>query len=193
MLVLRYLFLVLNSMAVYNNSYSQTIEKSVFSMEIDPISTVLGAKTIWGMYHSKSKANYVFGLNLFTSDFSNKVDDLLNPKNVDKGFETKVKVGGGMSMDYFFAKNHEGYYIGIANLLFNNEVELASEAQTFLTHNVVPRVGYRWYPFPKLWLYLNPFLGLRFEYAFKTIQFEQDEFRAAGLQPFGSVHVGYRF
>lgn len=180
-------------MVVYNTSYGQNTEKNMFSLETDPFSTVLGAKTIWGMYHPKSKAHYVFGLNLFTSDFSNKVDDLLNPKNRDKGFETKVKIGGGFSVDYFFAENHEGYYIGITNLLFNNEVELASETQTFLTHNVVPRAGYRWHPFPKLGLYLNPFLGLRFEYAFKNIQFEEDKFRAAGLQPFGSIHIGYRF
>lgn len=195
MLTLRHSFLILMAIVVYNNSFGQEIDKSSFSLEIDPISTLLGAKTIWGVFHPKSNAHYTLGLNLFTSDFSNKVDDLLNPKNKGKEFETKVKVGGGISIDYFFTENHEGYHIGVANLLFNNEVSLFSEPQSFISHNIIPRLGYRWHPFSKKGLYLNPFLGLRFEYAFRKVQFQPQgvEFKTAGLQPFGSIHVGYKF
>ncbi|OJJ15122.1 hypothetical protein BKI52_39325 [marine bacterium AO1-C] len=163
-------------------------------IETDPMSTIIGARTLWLGIEPSKLSHFSFAANITTADFSNDIDDLLNPHNKGKGLDARVKIGGGLAIDYFFQKQQEKWYLGIINLLFVNEVSLNNQQMTALTHNVFGRVGYRWYPFQQKGFYVNPFLGFRYEYLPNgRVMLENQLFEAAGLQPFGSVHIGYHF
>lgn len=163
-------------------------------IETDPVSMSIGARTLWVGVEPPEFRHFSVAFNISSADFSNQIDDLLNPHNQGKGFDARVKLGGGMAIDYFFKANKTRFYIGMIHLFFNNEVSLKNKMATFLTHNIFGRTGYRWYPFKKASFYLNPFIGFRYEYLPQGKEMIVDrEFKAAGLQPFGSVHIGYHF
>ena len=165
-----------------------------FAIETDPVSTVLGARTISLLLEPSQLPHWSFFTNVVQADFPDWMDDFLNPTNKDKGFETKINIGGGFAVDYFLQAQREGLYFGLLNLFFQNEVSRAEASEKVMTHNIIPRVGYRWYPFQKSAFYVNPFVGLRYEYAWDTaVRLEGQEFSAAGTQPFATVHIGYHF
>ena len=171
--------------------YSQ--ERKLMALETDPITTALGAKTLSVLFEPAELEHWSLFTNLVSADFPDWMDDLLNPKNEGKGFDTRVVLGGGFAIDYFVKPQREGLYAGLLNLVFVNEVARSGQTDRLLSHNVIPRIGYRWYPFPKLGLYLNPFMGLRYEYLWSSEHTGKLPFEAAGLGPFGTIHIGFHF
>ncbi len=168
--------------------------QSWLAVETDPMTTVFGAKTLSVVIEPERIKHWSLFLNGVSADFPNWVNDLLNPHNKDKKFDSKIALGGGFAVDYFMKPERKGYYIGLINLFFNNQVTGDNETKEVMSHNIIPRVGYRWYPFKKTDLYLNPFLGIRYEYLVKEqIIVGGEEFKAAGFGPFGTMHVGYHF
>lgn len=167
---------------------------SWMAIETDPISTVFGAKTLSILVEPTQLPHWSLFFNVVNADFPDWMDDFLNPKNKGKGFDTKIGIGGGFAFDYFLKTERKGLYLGLINLFFQNDITLNDAKEKILTHNVIPRVGYRWYPFTKAAFYLNPFLGIRYEYALEgAVRIENQEFTPAGLQPFGTLHIGYHF
>ncbi|MEO0733104.1 MAG: hypothetical protein AAFZ52_09735 [Bacteroidota bacterium] len=165
-----------------------------WSVETDPFSTAFGAKTLSVTIEPRRPEHWSLFLNVVSADFPGWMDDFLNPKNKGKAFDPRIRLGGGFGVDYFFRPERTGTYVGLLNLFFQNELRGSDNSVRLLTHNMIPRVGYRWYPFTKLRLYLNPFVGLRYEHAFgKRWSLAEEAFTPAGLQPFGTMHIGYRF
>ncbi len=163
-------------------------------METDPVSTMFGAKTLSFIVEPQEIEHWSLFLNAVSADFPKWVDDLLNPKNRTTGLETKIILGGGFAIDYFPKVTRKGYYFGLINLIFNNRIIGSSETKESLSHNIIPRIGYRWYPFTKANFYINPFLGLRYEYLLDDhVTVNGQKFRGAGFGPFGTVHIGYHF
>ncbi|MGD1847983.1 MAG: hypothetical protein ACFB10_21530 [Salibacteraceae bacterium] len=163
-------------------------------IETDPITTAFGARTLSAVVEPPKVAHWSLFLNVVRADFPGWMDDFLNPQNQDKGFESRVNIGGGFAVDYFLNEDRKGTYFGLVQLFFENKVSRNQASQTLLTHNLIPRVGYRWYPFSKANLYLNPFAGLRYEYAPRgDFSVDGTAFEAAGFQPFGTLHLGYHF
>lgn len=163
-------------------------------VETDPMTTVFGARTLSILVEPQKTPHWSLFLNVVYADFPTWLDDLTNPKNEGKGFDTRILLGGGAALDYFLKEERVGTYFGMIHLFFENEVIKDNERQEVLTHNIIPRIGYRWYPFRRVNFYLNPFLGLRLEHDFgKGMQVSGKAYEAAGLQPFGTMHVGYHF
>ena len=191
----RFFFLWMMGFCLVINARIQAQESQRWLfVETDPMSTLIGARTIWLGLEPNKLPHFSLAANITTADFSNDIDDLLNPHNKEKGFDTRVKIGGGLAIDYFFQKQQEKWYVGLINLLLVNEVSRNNQQITALSHNIFGRAGYRWYPFKQKGFYVNPFLGFRFEYLPNgRVILENQRFEAAGLQPFGSVHIGYHF
>lgn len=175
--------------------FSQEQDRHWLSIETDPVSTIFGARTI-SVIIQPTRAQYwsVF-TNVVTADFPNWMDDFLNPKNKGKGFDASIIIGGGVGIDYTWREDGAGWYVGVIHLVFQNEVEKKEIRKNLLTGNIIPRVGYRWYFGKDASFYLNPFMGIRYEYLFSTTsrQIGDRTYSAAGLQPFGTIHIGYHF
>lgn len=177
-----------------SNLIGQEKEKKWIGLETDPISTAFGARTLSAVIEPQTVNHWSLFLNIVNADFPNWMDDFLNPKNKGKGLDSKINIGGGFAVDYFINTERKGIYLGLLNLFFQNEVALNNSKGKLVTHNLIPRMGYRWYPFDKVNFYLNPFIGLRYEHAFQnTLTVDGIEFRPAGIQPFGTMHIGYHF
>ncbi|MEM9897552.1 MAG: hypothetical protein AAF789_14420, partial [Bacteroidota bacterium] len=132
--------------------------------------------------------------NVISADFPDWMDNLLNPNNKDQGFDHSISIGGGAALDYFLRANREGLYFGMINLFFNNEVARGGQSVSILSHNIIPRAGYRWYPFKTTTFYLNPFAGFRYEYLIsEEVIVDGSAYDGASLQPFGTIHIGYHF
>jgi hypothetical protein len=175
------------------NSYSQNYD-GIISIETDPVTTAFGARTISMLLEPEKIEHWSVFINVVSADFPNWMDDILNPNNKNKGFQTSIKIGGGLSVDYFFNNDRHGWYTGVMNLIFVNEIVDGEQEVEVVTHNIIPRVGYRKFIWEDKGWYVNPFFGLRYEHDFsKNSKLNSSEFKPAGIQPFGTVHIGYHF
>ena len=173
---------------------AQNQGNSWIAIETDPISTTFGAKTFSVLVEPAQLPHWSLFVNVVSADFPDWMDDFLNPKNKGKGFDIKIGIGGGFAFDYFLKPERTGLYFGMINLFFQNDITLNNATKKILTHNVIPRAGYRWYPFSRTAFYLNPFFGFRYEYALEgALRIENQEFTPAGIQPFATLHIGYHF
>ena len=169
-------------------------ERKWLGIETDPISTAFGALTLSVVVEPKAAKHWSLFMNIVSADFPNWMDDFLNPNNKGKGFDSKINIGGGLAFDYFLKEEKEGFYFGLINLFFQNEVRQNDTTETVITHNIIPRLGYRWYPLKKINIYLNPFVGLRYEHTpGSTKSVDGTVFEPAGIQPFGTLHIGFHF
>jgi len=187
------LFFIIITLASWIMVNGQDQRHKLVALETDPISTLLGAKTLSVVLEPKRPGHWSFFLNGVTANFPDWVDDVLNPNNKNKGFATKISFGGGFAVDYFLKEERKGIYVGLMNLFFDNNVRNGGLQKSILTHNVIPRLGYRWYPLNQKTLYLNPFVGIRYEYSLNGMTtIKGQKFEAAGLQPFGTIHIGIK-
>lgn len=197
-MVIKKIILVGILVSSFSKIHAQGKERSWFGLETDPISTTFGARTLSAVVEPAKMGHFSLFFNVVNADFPNWMDDFLNPKNKGKGLESKIKIGGGFGGDYFVKEEKEGLYFGLLNLIFEYQVRQSTgpsdESNTFLTGNLIPRIGYRWYPSKKVNFYINPFLGMRYEYAMQNpLIYDTTEYLPAGVQPFGTVHLGYHF
>ncbi|MEM7573949.1 MAG: hypothetical protein AAF433_13665 [Bacteroidota bacterium] len=173
---------------------AQTSSRHWLSLETDPITTVFGARTLSFTIEPLKPKHWSWFGNIVRADFPDWMDELLNPKNADKGFDSEISIGGGIGIDYFFKEDREGLYVGLLSLFFEYSISRDQLRAPLLTHNLIPRLGYRWYPWKKLSWYLNPFLGWRYEHSFgKSLELGEQRFLPAGWQPFGTIHLGFHF
>ncbi|MEO0727321.1 MAG: hypothetical protein AAFZ63_22430 [Bacteroidota bacterium] len=172
----------------------QELERNWLAIETDPVSTALGARTLSVIVEPSTIDHWSLFLNVVRADFPDWMDDFLNPNNKGENFTSRITIGGGFALDYFPKQSRDGLYFGLINLFFRNEISRNTTQRSILTHNIIPRMGFRWYPFEKTKLYLNPFFGLRYEYSWqKESTVDGTLYSAAGLQPFGTLHLGYHF
>lgn len=163
-------------------------------IETDLLTTMLGAKTISVVIESDKLQHWSLFTNVVSADFPEWMDDFLNPANKGRGFNSRIKIGGGLAIDYFLTPEQEGWYVGLINLAFNYQVQKDGRTKEVLALNTIPRIGYRhFFTKDKNW-YVNPFAGFRFEsFVDKSNIISGSEYEPAGLQPFGTVHIGYKF
>ena len=178
---------------VYSQVFAQT-ERIEWGVETDPLSTAFGARTLSLVIAPPQFKHLSLFTNVVHANFPNWMDDLLNPKNKGKGFDSRIRIGGGFGIDYFFKEEREGFYAGLLNLFFQNEISRGAFSETIMSHNLIPRLGYRWFPFAKTRFYLSPFVGLRYEYSLEEVPVVDGiVFEAAGLRPFCTLHIGFHF
>ena len=173
---------------------NQTILRAQIVIETDPITTVFGAKTISLLIEPERLNHFSVFTNVVRADFPDWLDDFTNPHNEGQGFDHQIAIGGGAGLDYFKSPSKNGLYFGVLNLFFKNEVSAEGLTREITTHNIIPRVGYRKFIFNSSHVYINPFIGLRYEYVTAGDRsFITKTYEPAGIQPFGTVHLGYKF
>lgn len=188
----KYLF-ILCLFSLANYAFSQHPSQGI-SFETDPMTSILGAKTLSIIVEPKASSHWSLFTNIVRADFPSWVDDMINPHNKDKGFQSCITIGGGIGTDYFFSSAKTGFYAGALQLFFRYRITQASRKQYLTSYNLIPRLGYRWYPFSTHHFYINPFMGVRYETLItQASSTHNPTYQAAGFQPFGTIHLGYHF
>lgn len=116
-----------------------------YHIETDPMTTMFGAKTISLVLENDNIKHWSVFANVVTADFPNWMDEILNPANKGKGFDSRIKIGGGLSVDYFLDSKNQGWYVGWIHLVFNYQVQKDGIGKNLLALNTIPRVGYRYF------------------------------------------------
>lgn len=162
------------------------------SLEIDPITTALGARNVL-LYFSPSDHWTVSGI-AFAADFPEWVDDLMSYKNRDKNFDSQINLSAGVGADYYFQPSREGMHVGLILFLWNFEVSRNQDTAEFSNFEVLPRIGYRVFPFENSGLYFDAFGGLQFEFEAKGDPWvDGEEVERTPALPFATVHLGFHF
>ena len=165
-----------------------------FAVEFDPITTSLGARNLLLYYEPNALEHWTFSGIVFAADFPDWVDDLMSYRNRDKNFESKIAPSLGAGTDYFFNRNKEGAHLGVILFLWNYEVSRNAQKAEFSNLEILPRVGYRYFPFSGVDLFLDAFAGLQFEIrAGGNNSLDGEEVEPTPILPFMTVHLGYHF
>ncbi|MBV6646088.1 MAG: hypothetical protein KI790_11605 [Cyclobacteriaceae bacterium] len=173
---------------------AQGRETKSVAIETDPTTTIFGARTLSIIIEPESLGHFSIFTNVVTADFPTWIEDLINPRMANKAFEAQIKIGGGFSVDYFLDADRTGWYFGLLNLFFKNQVSRNEQRQTFTTHNIMPRIGYRWFPFTNNNIYLNPFFALKGEYKLSGNNLvDGQRYKPQPIYAFMTVHIGYHF
>ena len=163
-------------------------------VELDPMTTALGARNLLLYIEPPALPHWSLSGVIFASDFPDFVDGMLSYRNRDKGLDIKVKASPGMTVDYFFEGPRQGWHAGVFMFLWRYEVERGGDRAAFINHIVLPRLGYRWFPFDAVDFYVDPFAGLMFEYTIDgDTRVDGTRAQPTPLIPFATVHAGYHF
>ncbi len=110
------------------------------------------------------------------------------------GYDSKINASAGLTVDYFARADRTGWHAGVFMFLWRYEVSRNGDTSRFVNHVIMPRVGYRWFPFHRTNFYVDPFLGLMTEYTVRgDSRVDGEVYRPTPLIPFATVHVGYHF
>ncbi len=136
----------------------------------------------------------------------------LDKANADEGWSRRVDVAFALYLDYAFGSPGDGWHVGVALDLLSSTVGRDGFAQesSFLSFEVLPRVGYRWFPMKYLTAamggdgprqdikglgpFLHPWLGVGPIFALEnTPQIGEEAFEESTIQFVGTVHLGWTF
>ncbi len=163
-------------------------------LELDPLTTPLGARNLFVYLEPPSLPHWSVSLGVFASDFPDRVDELLSYRNRNRDFDIKVRLSPGLTIDYFLAGKRHKWHVGLMSFLWRYEVERNGDVATFTNHVILPRVGYRWFPFESVNVYLDPFVGLMTEYKVAgEANVDGDEVKPTPIIPFATAHLGFHF
>jgi hypothetical protein len=186
---------------------TKSIQKSTFSVEIDPIvPIVLHGFSGHFMWKPKKSNHLVFGLAIIISGELPSFIINLNSKNKDMGWNYKINQGLGLEMEYYYKKANKSWFSGLQLLtqeinLTNDNVPEVDEHRTNIGM-VVLTTGYKWYPFSKRHFYLKPWAGIGYSGVMKGA-FSSEvisnttvgdyTYDIMALMPYAALHIGYTF
>jgi len=163
------------------------------AVEFDPATTALGARNVF-VYVEPPDTHWSASLGIFAADFPGWVNDILSYRNRDAGLDIDVRVSPGATVDYFLSAQKTGWHGGLMTFLWRYEVSRGGDVGRFTNHVLLPRVGYRWFPFDGINVYLDPFAGLMFEYRVSgDSTVDGERVRPTPIVPFATVHAGFHF
>ncbi len=164
------------------------------SIELDPITTAMGAKNLLVNIAPPKLSNWSLTGIAFAADFPGWVDNILSYRNRDEEFNSRINLSPGASVDYYIENERSGWHTGLLMFLWRYEVTRNNDRARFINHIVMPRVGYRWFPFETVDVYLDPFAGVMFEYNVDgNNQVDGSTVRPTPIVPFATIHAGYHF
>ncbi|MEZ4652851.1 MAG: hypothetical protein R3E12_04395 [Candidatus Eisenbacteria bacterium] len=169
-------------------------ELGMFSVEFDPLTTPLGARNLLLYVEPDTWNHWSFSAIAFASDFPNWVDDLMGYRNADKGFDVRVRLSPGATVDRFFRNQRTGWHAGILAFVWRYEVARAEDQIKFEDLIIMPRLGFRWFLWENRNLYLDPFVGMMLERRLGGAAIvDGEQWKASPVLPFATIHVGYHF
>lgn len=201
-------FLLINIQNAHAQETSEkSIQKSTFSVEIDPVvPAVLHGFSGHFMWKPKKSKHLVYGLAIIAGGELPSFIIGLNSKNKDMGWNYKINQGLGLEMEYYYKQANTSWFSGLQ--LFTQEINLTNdnvpsvdEHQTNIVMAVITS-GYKWYPFKKEHFYFKPWVGIGFSSvlngAFSAEVIPNTNLGAytyhiSPITPYAALHLGYKF
>jgi hypothetical protein len=185
--------------------FADTIPKSTFSAEIDPIvPIVLHGFSGHFMWEPKKSVHMVYGVAIMIGGELPSFVINLDSKNKDMGWNYQINQGLGLELEYYYKKANKAWFSGLQLLtqeidLTNDNVPEVDEHRTNIGM-VVFTTGYKWYPFRKQHFYLKPWAGIGHT-AVLNGAFSSDvipntdvgeyTYHLASLSPYAALHMGF--
>jgi len=164
------------------------------SLEFDPLTTPLGARNLFVYIEPPALPHVSFSVGVFAADFPDWMDEILSYRNRGADFDSQVRISPGFTVDYFADDERKGWHAGMFNFFWRYRVRRNGMEATFTNHVLLPRLGYRWFPWTSVDVYLDPFAGLMFEYKLGgDNNLDGDVVKPTPIIPFASVHAGFHF
>lgn len=115
--------------------------------------------------------------------------------NSGEGWQRRIDGAVAITADYHLRQDGRGWHAGITLNTMHSQVsrrEHAGQAD-FWTFEVLPRIGYRWFPSQKLGLFINPWLGIgQLNMITQPAPVGGEVFVEPLFQPLGTIHVGWK-
>lgn len=186
---------------------TNSIQKSTFSIEIDPfVPIVLHGFSGHFMWKPKKSNHFVYGLALIIGGELPDFVINLNSKNKDLGWNYKINQGLGIEMEYYYKNANIAWFSGVQLItqeinLTNDNVPSVEEHRTNIGMAVIT-TGYKWYPFKKNHFYFKPWAGIGFSGvlngAFSSDVISNTDvgsytYDIQTVTPYAAIHIGYAF
>lgn len=175
------LFLIL--LPSLTNAQSNSNNLSVFDIDIDPIAYTMNGFSIHGGYIMGALR---FDLGVYGLDL---------PEWIHNNDDFKASfVGAGWKIDRFFKGYADGFFAGLEGGVAKMNVTHKSSniEKDQIGYSVGVRTGYRWNTGLGN-IFITPWFGLGYNLNPKDVTIEGDTFESARLQPFPTVHIGWKF
>lgn len=182
-------------------------QKSIFSVEIDPIVPILLHGFSGHIMWKPKKSNHVvYGLAIIAGGELPSFVINLNSKNKEMGWNYKINQGLGLEMEYYYKKANTSWFSGLQLLtqeinLTNDNVPSVDEHRTNIGMAVIT-TGYKWYPFKKEHFYIKPWAGIGYSGVMKGA-FSSEvipntivgsyTYHISPITPYAAIHLGYTF
>lgn len=168
--------------------------KHLLAIELDPAPIVLKGYSFSLKYSPKKLPKFAFMASIYSSDFP---DGMMNKTNKENGWtDLRLEPSYAIFLEYYLNNQQKGFYFGPSIFLYNKSVSLKTANKRVSFSTIYPnlRVGYIWYPFRKIDLYINPWLNLGSEINIDKKYFLNDvEFLPNKFNYVVAVHIGYSF
>jgi len=137
-----------------------SLKTHFISIELDPAPFILSGYSFSLKYSSKKIPKLAIMASVYSSKFPNS---MMSNINSERGWiDLKLEVSYAIFTEYYFNNNRRGFYFGPSIFWYNKSVELkfVNERTEFTTLYPNIRAGFMWYPFKKIYLYLNPWFNI---------------------------------
>jgi hypothetical protein len=172
--------------------FSQNQPTSQFALEIDPAPFFLNGYSISVKYSSGQLAKLAGMASVFQSDFPDK---MMLKINRDRGWtDMKMERSYAVFLEYYLRNSRKGFYSGPAVFWYNKSVALEESGKRTKFRTLYPnlRIGYIWYPFKSLGLYVNPWINVGSEFNLDhSNQIDNIEFAPSRFQYIVAIHLCY--
>lgn len=174
--------------------FGQKSEPAQLSVEIDPAPFILKGYSVSVKYSPKRTQKMAWMVSVYQSDFPN---GMMTKVNRDRGWTNmKLKTSYATFVEFYLNQERKGFYFGPSVFWYNKSVDLQSVNNRIEFSTIYPnaRIGYVWYPFRNLDLYVNPWFNVGSEINLDAKnQLDGIVFEPNKLNYIVALHIGYSF
>ncbi|MGC9352948.1 MAG: hypothetical protein ACP5D9_03860 [Mariniphaga sp.] len=172
---------------------AQDTQKTAYlSVELDPAPFMLKGYSFSLKYGPKKTPKMAFMASVYSSEFPNSMMSTVNKEN---GWtDLNLEVSYAFFTEFFMKNNKRGFYFGPSVFLYNKSVVLSSVNERIEFTTLYPniRAGYKWYPFKKIDLYLNPWFNIGSEINIdNNNKLQRIVFEPSKFYYIAAIHLGY--
>jgi hypothetical protein len=170
-------------------------------VEIDPVTTATGGFAVLSSFYPKQLPRWRFGGGVFGAQFDESIITLLNSNN--ENFKVAIRPALALTTHRFFSGPRGGPYVGgaLVYLRYRFGHESTTDEVTLHRYAVSGHLGYQWFPFDSIGLYLQPFVHLSMvfgpdEPSVAGMDFDERAFALPYASPVSGMllfHIGYQF
>jgi len=172
----------------------QPVEKTKFSIEIDPATFAFKGYSAHLRIQPKTSSHLLYGVGIYAMDMPSFFVDM-NSKNADKGWQVRINNAVGIFGEHHFSQVNKGLFVGsqISAQQFTLKNDYQTGEEKFTNGLVMAYGGYTLQPF-KFPLYFKVWGGAGYTSKINgTNVLGDQEYDISPISVFGTLHVGYTF